>query len=58
MLILRPTPDLFDLDAWERRLAELRLDPPSAFRDDLIMETEAHIAALKQTPEKSPQEAR
>lgn len=54
MQILRPIPDLFDLDAWQRRLEELQADPPSEGRDGLIMITEAHIAALRDTPEKSP----
>lgn len=57
MLTLRATPDLFDLAAWERRLEELRADPASAVRDLGIINAEAHIAALKHSPEKSPQDA-
>jgi len=57
MLTLRATPDLFDLAAWERRLEELRADPPGTFRDLGIVDAESHIAALKQPPEKSPQDA-
>ncbi len=57
MYILRSEPDLFDLDAWQARLAELCRDAPSEYRDLLIEDTEAHIRAIGGTPEKSPAEA-
>lgn len=54
---LRSEPDLFDLDAWQARLAELRGDDPSTFRDTLIADAEAHIRAIGDTPEKPATEA-
>lgn len=54
---LRSEPDLFDLDAWRARLAELRADPQSDYRDTLIADAEAHIRAIGGTPEKTAPEA-
>lgn len=54
---LRGEPDLFDLNAWRARLAELRADPPSEYRDTLIADAKAHILAIGGTPEKSAAEA-
>lgn len=54
---LRGEPDLFDLDAWQALLADLRGDDPSEFRDTLIADTEAHIRAIGGTPEISATEA-
>lgn len=54
MPILRPTPDLFDLNAWEHYLAELSADPQSDMRDGLIEVAHAHIAALKAPPKNAP----
>lgn len=51
MYILRGEPDLFDLTAWNARLAELRADPASEFRDALIDHAEAHIRAITDTPQ-------
>lgn len=53
-IVLRGEPDLFDLDAWKARLAELRADPPSDYRDGLIDDAEAHIRAIGGNPVKSP----
>ena len=54
---LRGEPALFDLDAWQARLVELRADPQSDYRDTLIADAEAHIRAIGGTPEKSATEA-
>lgn len=54
---LRGEPALFDLDAWQARLAELRGDDPSEFRGTLIEHAEAHIRAIGGNPQKTAQEA-
>lgn len=57
MSVLRPDPDLFDIDAWREHLDELRAEPPGSFRDARIEYAEAHIMAIGKPPEKSPVEA-
>ena len=54
---LRADPPLFEISAWRDRLAELRTDAPSDYRDGLIFQAESHIAALEATPQKKPPEA-
>lgn len=57
MPVLRQEPELYDLPAWQKRLAELRSDPSGEFRDGLIEDTEAHVRAIGGDPEKLPAEA-
>ena len=56
-LILRHEPDLFDLDAWQSYLVELRGDEPDEYRDMMIEHAEGHIRAIGGTPEKTATEA-
>lgn len=53
MSILRPDPDLFDIAAWQARLAELRAEEQSSLRDAKIEYTEAHIRAIGGPPDQS-----
>lgn len=57
MSVLRPDPDLFDVAAWQARLAELRAEEQSSLRDAKIEYAEAHIRAIGGTPEKLATEA-
>lgn len=57
MHVLRPEPDLFDLDGWHRRLAELQADPQDDTREAQIAHAEAHIRAITAPPEKTAPEA-
>lgn len=58
MPVLRPEPDLFDLQGWKQRLADLRAD---ALQDEwqlgLIDHAKAHIAALEGDASQRPTEA-
>lgn len=56
-LILRREPDLFDLDAWQSYLDELRGGEPDEYRDMMIEHAEGHIRAIGGTPQKSSAEA-
>ena len=57
MPALRPDPDLFDLDGWRQRLAELQAEPQDVWRDASIAATEAHIAAISEPPQNTAPEA-
>ena len=46
MRYLMPDPDLFDVAAWQARLAELRADPPDDFREGLVEYVLLHLAAI------------
>ncbi len=52
--VLRSEPPLFDIGAWQARLAELRSDDPSEHRDTLIEDAEAYIRAIGGTTENPP----
>lgn len=57
MRALRPDPDLFDLDGWRQRLADLQAAPQDQARDMLIDHAEAQIRAIATPPEKSAAQA-
>lgn len=58
MPVLRPEPDLFDLQGWKQRLAELRADElQDEWQQALIEHAEAHIAAIEGMPPQRPTEA-
>ncbi|ALF02110.1 hypothetical protein [Salipiger abyssi] len=57
-LALRPSPDFFDLPAWEARLEELRAEPQDAAgREAAISHAETMVELLSEPGRKSPGEA-
>lgn len=58
MRVLRSEPELYDLPAWKRRLADLLSDAPEDQSVTLIEDTKAHIDALERVVEKRASEAR
>lgn len=57
-IVLRPTPDLFDLAAWRRELEWLRAQPGDLFRRaDAIAEAEDMVRLLEERSQKTPAEA-
>lgn len=57
MPALRPEPDLFDLEGWQRRVQELEAEPQDDWRDALIDHAKAQVRAILASAEKSPPEA-
>lgn len=58
MPVLRPEPDLFDLQGWKERLADLRADGlQDEWQRGLIDHAQAHIEALEGGSPQRPTEA-
>lgn len=57
MAVLRPDPDLFDVEGWRQLVEELRAAPEEDANPDLLFYAEAHLAAILETPEKAAAEA-
>lgn len=58
MGVLRPDPDLYDVEGWQARLDDLRADPQDDVTAAKIAHAEAHLAVISRLPKKSPVEAR
>jgi len=58
MIVLRPTPDLLDLDGWRRELDWLLAQPANLFRRaEAIAEAEYMVRLLEERAQKAPAEA-
>ena len=57
MAILRPDPDVFDIDGWRQLVDELRAIDRDQTDADHLAYAEAHLAAISAPPEKTAAEA-
>lgn len=57
MAVLRPDPDLFDVEGWRHLVEELRATAQDQTDADHLAYAEAHLAAISEAPEKMATEA-